>query len=216
MDRTDTNELIASLAGSLGPVRRLWPPLVRATAWLLFTSVLVAWPVARLADVPAFLARAADLRHSLELGATLLTAIAAIGSAFVLSIPGRARRWVLLPWPPLVLWLATSGVGCVQNGLGVGPPGLRLGPSGDCYGFIVIASLPLAVLLVVALRRARPLNPFPVALCGALGVAAFAAFLLQFFHPFGVTVVDLGLHVAAVATIALLAVAMNRPLLRAG
>ncbi len=51
---------------------------------------------------------------------------------------------------------------------------------------------------------------------GGLAAAGIAAFLLQFFHPFGVTVVDLGLHVAAVATIALLAVAMNRPLLRAG
>ena len=34
---------------------------------------------------------------------------------------------------------------------------------------------------------------------GALGVAGLAAFILQFFHPFDVTIMDLGTHVAALA-----------------
>ena len=55
-----------------------------------------------------------------------------------------------------------------------------------------------------------------MALCGALGVAALAAFILQFFHPFDVTVIDLALHLAALATIALLATALRRPLLGVG
>jgi uncharacterized membrane protein len=48
------------------------------------------------------------------------------------------------------------------------------------------------------LSRAAPIDPLPVALLGGLGVAAIAAFLLQFFHPFAVTFVDLGIHLIAI------------------
>jgi hypothetical protein len=36
---------------------------------------------------------------------------------------------------------------------------------------------------------------------GGLGVAALSAFVLQFFHPFDVTVMDLATHLAAVALV---------------
>jgi hypothetical protein len=213
MNRTDSNELIAALASGLAPVRRLPPPLRRAALWLLLAALLAAWPVAHFADLPVFLARAAQLRQGVELAATLLTAVVALGAAFAVSIPGYSPRWALAPLAPLLLWLASSGLGCLHHGSGLGPPGQRLGPSGECYRFIVVVSVPLAALLFVALRRARPIAPLPVALCGALGVAALAAFILQFFHPFDVTVIDLALHFAALATIALLATALRRPLL---
>ena len=73
--------------------------------------------------------------------------------------------------------------------------------------------MPLAVLLFAMLRRARPLNPIPVAILGTLGVAASAAFLLEFFHPYDVTAIDLALHLAAVAAVILLGTALRRPLL---
>ena len=50
---------------------------------------------------------------------------------------------------------------------------------------------------------------------GTLGVAATAATLLQFFHPFDVTVIDLGFHVAAIALVMLVGTALRRPLLAA-
>ena len=34
---------------------------------------------------------------------------------------------------------------------------------------------------------------------GAVGVAGLASFVLQFFHPFDVTIMDLGTHLAALA-----------------
>ena len=40
-----------------------------------------------------------------------------------------------------------------------------------------------------------------MALCGALGVAALAAFVLQFFHPFDVTLIDLAMHALAVVLV---------------
>jgi len=73
----------------------------------------------------------------------------------------------------------------------------------------------LAVVLFWMLRRARPMDPLPVAATGTLGVAATAAFILEFFHPFDVTVIDLALHLAAVGLIVVLGTALRRPLLAA-
>lgn len=215
MNRPDTNELIAALSGGLQPVRRLRPPLRRAASWLLLAALLAAWPVAHYSNLPLFLERADEPRQTLELAATLLTGIVALYGAFALSVPGHSSRWALAPLPPLLLWIAASGYGCLHNGWSAGGPGGIIGASRDCFAFIVLTSVPLSALLFWALRRARPIAPLPVALSGALGVAALAAFLLQFFHPFDVTVIDLALHLAAVGVIALLAVALRRPLLGA-
>ena len=73
--------------------------------------------------------------------------------------------------------------------------------------------MPLAVALFWMLRRARPIAPLPVAALGTLGVAATAAFVLEFFHPFDVTVIDLSAHLAAVGLVVLLGMAWRRPLL---
>jgi hypothetical protein len=51
------------------------------------------------------------------------------------------------------------------------------------------------------LLRAKPLAPAAVAAMGGLGVAGIAAFLLQFFHPFDVTVIDLAVHAVAVGLV---------------
>jgi hypothetical protein len=74
-------------------------------------------------------------------------------------------------------------------------------------------SVPLALGLFWMLRRARPIAPLSVAALGTLGVAASAAFMLQFFHPFDVTVIDLSLHLAAIALVVLLGTMWRRPLL---
>jgi hypothetical protein len=106
--------------------------------------------------------------------------------------------------------VATSGLGCLQYGLGWGPAGHHMGESPHCFRFIVMVSLPLALLLYLVLRRARPIQPMPVALTAALGVAALAAFILQFFHPFDSTLTDLAAHFAAVLVVIGLAAATRR------
>jgi len=63
------------------------------------------------------------------------------------------------------------------------------------------------------LRQARPIAPLPGAARGALGGAATAAFILEFFHPFDVTVIDLTLHVSAVCLVVVLVTSLRRPLL---
>jgi hypothetical protein len=212
----DTESLIQDLSGSLQPVKRLHPPLQRATLWLLLVFLLGALAILRFANLGVFVHRMAVTRVAVECAATALTGIAAVLAAFMLSIPDRSARWALLPLPPLIVWLLASGLGCLRNGLSLYTDGSFVGESRHCVVFILGASVPLAALLFAVLRRARPLRPEPVAALGALGVAALAAFFLQFFHPFDVTVIDLTLHLAAVGAVILAAIALRRPLLSRG
>ncbi len=204
-----TGKLIERLVAESGPVRRLRPPVVRASFWLLAVMALGVASIAMFADLDAFLSRLTASMLWLEWPATLLTGIAAIFAAFQLSVPDRSAAWALLPLPPLALWIGTSGYSCFEHWIVIGPGGWELGESANCFIFILSFSLPLALSLLVLLRRAAPLAPVRVAAVGALGVSALAAAALQFFHPFDVTFMDLGVHLGAVAVVVLGAAALE-------
>lgn len=196
-----TERLIDRLAASARPVRRLRPPLVRAGLWLLTVAAVATALVLGFADPGATMARWRDPMVVLELGSALLAGIAGVVAAFHLALPDRARAWAWLPMPFLAVWVATSGAGCYAAWLRTGETGFQLGEGATCLGFILGTGLPLGASLVWMLRRAQPLSPAPVAAIGGLGVAALAAVLLQFFHPFDITVTDLGMHAIAVAIV---------------
>ena len=212
MSERTTDELIGTLSQGLAPVHPLRPPVLRALLWLGAVTLVIGAGLWRWADFAIIAARTANPRLALECAATLLTGLTAVLAAFYLSLPDRTSLWRYAPLPPLLLWIATSGLGCLQYGGGLGPAGHRLGESSHCFIFIVLVSAPLALLLFAVLRRARPLEPLPVALSAALGVAALAAFVLQFFHPFDTTVIDLASHLAAVGVVIAL-VGLSRRLL---
>jgi hypothetical protein len=196
-------------------VQVLRSPALRALLWLAFVGVVTAALILRYAHMSSVLQRLAVPRVAVECVATALTAVTAIVAAFELSVPDRSPRWAWLPLPPFLLWLGASGLGCLRNGLSLRGPEGFLGDSPHCFMFITSASVPLAVGLFWMLRRARPIDPLPVAAIGTLGVAATAAFILEFFHPFDVTVIDLTWHLSAVGLIVLLGTAWRRPLLDA-
>jgi len=196
-----TEQLIDRLVAEARPVRRLRPPLLRALLWLLAVAALSAIGILLFSDLAVFARRAADPKLRLELVGTALTGIAAVVAAFQLSLPDRASAWALLPLPPLLLWIASSGYSCYRHWIVYGPDGWEIGESADCFRFILALSVPLGVSLWILLRRARPLAPIRVAAVGGLGVAAIAAFLLQFFHPFDVTFMDLAIHAVAVGIV---------------
>jgi hypothetical protein len=208
-----TDDLIETLSAQLQPVRRMRAPALRALGWLGAIGVLGCLLIWRYADMPVFMDRIAVPRTALEVLGSTLTAIAAVIAAFELSIPGRSRRWRWLPLAPFLLWLGASGLGCLANGIGLRaqqPPPVE---SAHCFMFIAAVSLPLALALFWMLRQARPIDPLPVATFGTLGVAAMAATLLQFFHPFDVTVIDLTFHLAAIGLVILIGTALRGPLL---
>lgn len=197
----NTDDLITQLSADLAPVRRLRPPLARAAVWLASIGAIVCACIWWLSDLDAMAQRVRDPNLMLELIGTGLTGILAIIAAFYLSIPGRSRMWALMPAPPLALWLSASGLGCYRDWIARGDGTFVVGESAECFGFMLGVSIPLALLVIIALRQARPIAPTPVAaLCG-LGVAGLSALILQFFHPFSVTVMDLAFHLAAVLAI---------------
>jgi hypothetical protein len=209
---TQTDDLIESLGAKLTPVQPLRAPMLRGLGWLAVVAVLALLVILRYANLSVFMHRMEVPRIALECIGSLLTAISAILVAFELSVPGRSARWAWLPLPPLLLWLAASGMGCLENGLGLRAVHAQ---SAHCFMFIAGVSAPLSVALFWMLRRAHPIAPLPVASFGALGVAAAAATLLQFFHPFDITALDLGFHVAAVGFVVFIGAALRRPLLAA-
>jgi hypothetical protein len=209
---TSTSDLIEQLSRDAAPVHRLAPPLLRSALFLVCFVVVLGVATMISNAWPSMIVRLADTRFAAEMAATALTGVAAICAAFNLTVPGTARLWLYAPVPPLTVWLGLSGYGCYRNWLVYGADGsLALGRSSNCFMFIVLASVPLAAALFFALRRARPLNPVSVMVVAMLGVAALAATALQFFHPFDVTVMDLGIHVLAVSFVIATATRVGAP-----
>ena len=205
-----TDQLIARLSAEAGPVTRLRHPMVRAGLWLCAAVLGASAVVYAVADLPTFMARASDPRHMIELAATLATGILAVFAAFEMSLPDRSRTWMLLPVPALFAWIATAGLGCLES-WSQGTP-TDIAETTECFTIIVAISIPLGLALSWMLLRAKPLAPASVAAMGGLGVAGIAAFLLQFFHPFDVTVIDLAFHAAAIGLVIALSAASSRKL----
>jgi len=195
------DELIETLASGLQPVRRLASPAVRAVLWLALVVVIAA-VLALVADLHALQRRlmaAPDLWLAV-LGSTL-TAVCAALAAFELSVPDRKPAWALLAVPPLLLWIGASGLGCLRGWLVADTHPASLQEARECLLFILGLSVPLGAALFFMLRRAFVLRPGLTAVLGGLAVAAAAATLLNFFHPFDAAATDLAVHIVAVALV---------------
>lgn len=201
MSSTLHDQLIAGLARDLEPVKRLHRPLTRALIWL-GVVVAIAVALSAFADVDAMwqrLTAAPDLW--LAVIGSAGTAIFAAIAAFELSLPDAPRAWAVLPLPAAIVWIAASGLGCLRTWIAPQTHVATLGEARDCLIFIVALSVPLSALLLAMLRRAYPLNLGLTAAVGGLAVAAAAATLLNFFHPYDAAATDLAVHAVAVAIV---------------
>jgi hypothetical protein len=186
-----TPELIDMLCADAKPVRRLRPPLVRAALWLLFAGLVLLALAALQGTRPDLAERLREPSFTAALAGSLLTGVLAAVAAFHLSLPDRSRLWLLLPVPALVLWVSTIGYGCLTNWVSLGPDGVRLGTTLDCFATLAMASVPLSLVLLVMLRHAARLYPTTVAMMGGLASAGIAATALSLFHELDATVMVL-------------------------
>lgn len=188
---TRTSDLIEVLVADAAPVRRLRPPAARAACWLLFAGIVIV-----LVGI-AHGARA-DLALKLHqpvfivgVAAAMTTGVLATVGAFIASVPGRSRRWLLLPTPSALVWVATISYGCLTNWVSMGPDGVSLGETARCFATLALVSVPLSLVMLIMLRHVARLSPAPVTMTGCLGVAAMTAMALSILHPLDATVMIL-------------------------
>jgi hypothetical protein len=209
-DPRSHDALIHGLGDDLAPVRRLKPPVLSALLWLGAAALIGAGLVWGYGthDMMVRLSSARDLW--LAAIGSLATAVLAALAAFELGRPGRSRLWALLPLPGLALWLGASGWGCLR----LWALGATGGAGMDCLKFIAGVSVPLAVVMVLLLRRAFPLYPALTAALAGLACAAASATLLNICHPFDASATDLAAHTLAVAAVTVVMAMSGGRLLR--
>jgi hypothetical protein len=202
--------LIERLSASATPVQRLRPPLLRAGLWLLLAGLVLLVLAAVHGARPDLASRLHDPSFALALAGSFLTGILAAIAAFYLSLPDRSRLWLLLPAPALAVWVGTIGYGCLTDWVSIGPDGVRLGTTLECFATLLIVSVPSSVILLVMLHHAARLHPTIVAMMGGLASAGIAATALSFFHELDATVMVLLWNLGAAALIVALAGVFGR------
>ncbi len=186
-----TPQLISLLATSAKPVRRLRPPLVRATFWLSLAALVFALLAVGHGVRQDFAQRIAQPIFAIGLAAALVTGVLAAIAAFFISLPDRSRAWGVLPVPALLVWVSTVSYGCLTQWVDIGPDGMRIGEAARCFATLILTSLPLSLGLFLMLRHAAWLRPTAVTLTGGLAVAAMTATALTLFHDLDATVMVL-------------------------
>ena len=186
-----TPELIEILTRQAAPVRRLRPPLLRAGIWLLAAGLVLVVLAALYGPRADLAERLRQPTFAAALAGSLLTGMLAAVAAFHLALPDRSRLWLLLPAPALVLWLSTIGYGCLTDWVGIGPDGVRLGSTLECFATVVIASVPSLGILLVMLHHTARLHPTTVAMMSGLAGGGVAATALSLFHELDASVMVL-------------------------
>lgn len=173
-----TDELILRLVRGSAPVRRLAPPGLRVAFWLAASVpylVLIVFAMSPRIDLPE---RLSEPRFLLEIAMALTTAIGAAIAAFSTIVPGAPRWRRLLPLPPLAVWLASLGEGCLT----ASPEAQTLDWDWFCLPAITVSGAVPAILMFWMLRRGAPLYPCATVAFGAMAATALGAFGLRFFH----------------------------------
>jgi hypothetical protein len=186
-----TSDFIDTLVEQAGPVRRLGPPLVRASLWVAlaaFVLILIAIGDGLRPDIAARLQQPVFI---LSMAAALVTGLLAALASFELSLPDRSRWWILLPVPALAVWVSTLGYGCLTDWVDIGPNGLQIGEAVRCFATLLLTSVPLSVAILVMLRYAARLRSTEVSLMSGIAVASMTTFALSLVHDLDASVMIL-------------------------
>lgn len=210
---TKTSELIDALVDCAAPVRRLRPPLVRAGLWLLLAALVLVLIAVGHGVRPDIAERLHQPIFVIGMLGALATGIMAVIASFKVSIPDSSRWWLLLPAPPLAIWVSTIGYGCLTNWVSIGPDGIHMGEAVQCFATLLMTSVPLSIAMLVMLRYAVLLRPTEVCVAGGMAIAAITAFALSLFHDLDATIMILVWNLGVAALIAGLASVFGRSML---
>lgn len=210
-----TPDLIEALAAGATPVRRLRPPVVRAGGWLLFATALVALIAIAHGVRPDLGSRLQDPVFALGLAASAGTGVLAAIAAFIVSLPDRSRLWALLPLPAAIVWITSSGYGCLIDWVEINEDGVRLGAVVRCFATLLLAGVPLSFSLFFMLRYSARLTATAVTSVGGLAAAAITATGMSLFHQLDATAMVLVWQLGAAALVLVLNMAFGRRALAA-
>jgi hypothetical protein len=149
------DELVARLTADARPVRRLWSPSLRVASWLVLVGAVLAVAMQgglRL-DLAAQFHRPL---YVLEVIALLSAGTLAASAALVAAVPGRGDARRLAHYALAVAVLGTAILFCEPASSGV--PASSLGTDLRCASCVALFGLLPLVALLVALRRAAPLD----------------------------------------------------------
>jgi len=186
-----TSDLIEALVADARPVRRLRPPVLRATLWLLLPALVFVLLALSHGVRPDLAQRLAQPDFVVGVAASLMTGVLAAIAAFMLNLPDRSRAWALLPMPMLAAWLATLGRACLVNWVSLAPDGIQLGETARCFATVLMTSLPLALAMFTMLRHGSLLRASTVVPTASLAVAAMSATAMSLFHSLDASVMIL-------------------------
>ncbi len=209
----DTDRLIQTLVDTAQPVRPLPRPWIRSAMWLAIAIPYIGLVVYVMSPRADLISKLTEARYLIEQIAALATGIAAAVAAFATTIPGYSRKVLLLPVPPLAVWLGVLGQGCVSTWLQLGTSGLTLQPDWFCFPAIVLVGAIPAVAMVAMLRRGAPLTPCITVALGGLAAAGLGNFGLRLFHPQDASMMVLVWQFGSVFMLAALAGCMGRYIL---
>ena len=209
----DIDHFIQQLAERAQPVARLLAPWRRTVLWLaaslLYVSIVVAAYLWAAGGTPASI----EPRLVLELATILATAVTAAIAAFSSVVPGRDRRFLLLPLIPFSVWLATLGQSCLQDWQMLGMAGLQVRADWDCaVPALIVSALPAGTMLLM-LRRGAPLVPAVSLALGVLATGAVANLGLRIFHAGDLSIQILVWHAGGAVVVAMIASLAGRQLL---
>lgn len=212
---TTTPDLIEMLAANLEPVRRLRPPLVRAIGWILLAIAIVTLLGVAHGLRQDIVSRLQQPVFVTGLAAAVGTAVLAAIAVFYVSQPDRSARWLLLPLPPLLVWVSTVSYGCLSDWISIGPNGIEPGEAMRCFATLLLTSLPLALMMFLLVRRAAPLRPIRVSIAGGIAIGGFAAAAVSLLHDLDASAMVLIWNFATTAMLAALGAIVGRRLLGA-
>src|ERR1700738_2971399 len=129
-----TPDLIESLAANMKPVRRLKPPVIRATGWLLLAAVVVTLLAVSQGIRPDLAPRLQGPAFGAGIAGAALTGVLAAVAAFLVSLPDRSRFWLLFPAPAVAIWLSNVGYQCLTQWISMGPNGVSVGEAARLLG----------------------------------------------------------------------------------
>ncbi|AJY40338.1 MULTISPECIES: NrsF family protein [Burkholderia] len=208
-----TDELIESLVDDAAPVRRLRAPAWRAAGWLLFAAALLACVAVAHGARPDLPLRLHEPLFATRVAAAAATGVLAAVAAFVVGVPGRSLRWLLLPMPAFVAWMSTIGYGCLTDWVEIGPAGISAGETLRCFATLTLVGAPLSLALLLMSRHVARLAPAPAAAAGGLAVSALSAVALSLLHPIDATAMILVWNVGVAALLSLAGARYGRGLL---